>query len=156
MCKKEMTTILIPLDDKGYYFKEIPYNYTIAKKIKNKDGSLYKNLAFYPTAYGALNYYIRECNHKKTNVTVEELKNTFRGVEDNIKKVLGDLSDAKRKYETKNELLKEDVKTLKEQLERCKQTEFNMTKDEVNSIVKKYKTYKTKYYNLKKELKDNG
>ena len=131
--EKTTAKIEIALDNK-YFFTEIPNNYTISYKTFSKrlNKDLLKHIGFFTTVESALKYYVKHCTRTRKSTTVDELLKAFARVDKNIKKVVGPVSDAKRRYEVQNEHLKVDIKKALAQSER----------------------YKTMYYNLKNEGKD--
>ena len=123
--------VCVKLDGK-YYFREVPNNYTIASKYTDNNGnSMWKYHCYYPHALGALKEYMYMATADGKNIdTVEKYIDILTRREKNIEKVLGDLSTAKRKYERTNEMLEQDIKSLRKQL-KTKTTQYNNLKQKL-------------------------
>lgn len=150
--KEPIIKTLIKLDDDGYYFKEVAYNYIIAKAKTDKDGKLaYTNLVYYPTALSALRYYVLKCSSKRRNKTVEQLQRAFEKAMENISKVLGSLSDAKREYELRNEMLLEDIDVLQKRITSLENDKYGISKSDVSILKSSYSNLKRIHTKLKEK-----
>jgi len=127
------TNINIALDSK-YFFREIPNNYTISTRSKDKNNKwVYRNLCYYTTPIPCLNYYILHCSEDKRNIsTVDRLITQYTKREERITKVLKPLNTFKRKLEF----------------------EYNDAKIQILNNIKLMDRYKKQIKNLKDEIKE--